>query len=125
MGIKVLKREEILEIEFLDYKLQYSGDYESGNIRTNILDKESSQLVKVIQTSKKIRKDKEIWITHIYDDKTQRIDMSWENYEVNPDVDLIKKEGKGKEITSFKMHEKILTAILKDLKELPIKEQEH
>ncbi|MBU2589609.1 MAG: hypothetical protein KKA65_04700 [Nanoarchaeota archaeon] len=125
MGIKVLKKEDFLETQFEGYILQYYDDYELGNLRTNILDKESSELVKVIKSSKKSINNEEKWMTHVYDDKTKKIDMTWHPYPVNLEEDLIKKEIGGKEMIFLKMHEKILTVVLKDLAGLPIKEQLH
>lgn len=124
MTVKMIKQGDILEADFLDYKLQYIGSLDSGNFRTNILDKES-KLVKVIQTTRKSRHDMELWLTHVYDATEGKIDMTWQPYHVDLNQDMVETEVGGKHIVSLRKHEDILAVILEDLAQGSLFGQDH
>ncbi len=124
MVIKVLKRKDFLETSCMGYGLQYNGNYESGKLITNVVD-ENSYLIKIVQSWKRKINDEERWITYLFNPEEQKVDMTWQPYDVDQEKDIIKKKIGNKQFNSIRKHEEVLTVLLKDLNGLPLAEQKH
>jgi len=107
----------------MGYRLVYSGSYESGKIITSVLD--GSDLVKVLISSdtKRLKDGLPIWLSYIWEGKTERIDMTFNAYIIDPDKDVVEKEKDGKTRNLTEQHERILTLLLKELAGIPFDEE--
>lgn len=93
----------------------YKGSYDQGKIITSIL--QENDLIKVVVSNESKRKKGNLllWLTYVWDEKEQKIEMQYHGYTVDMNTHLVPRVEKNKLAVLTKQHENVVRLLLEDL----------